>query len=87
VLTTAVKRNAAPESVLADAIKSMTTLNRHAAEAMNTRGATAATDITGFGLLGHLGNMLRAASVQAGTPIAPGSPMPPCRCSTESRAS
>ncbi|CAN5831457.1 selenide, water dikinase SelD [soil metagenome] len=69
VLTTAVKRNAAPQSILAAAIKSMTTLNRHAAEAMVTAGATAATDITGFGLLGHLGNMLRASSVAAGTPI------------------
>ena len=62
VLTTAVKRNAAPESVLADAIRSMTTLNRDAAEAMNAADAHAATDITGFGLLGHLGNMLRASS-------------------------
>jgi len=69
VLTTAVKRNAAPESVLAAAIKSMTTLNRHAAEAMNAADAHAATDITGFGLLGHLGNMLRASSAAAGTPI------------------
>ena len=40
VLTTAVKRNAAPESVLAAAIKSMTTLNRHAAEAMVAARAT-----------------------------------------------
>src|SRR5215471_1333792 len=69
VLTTAVKRNAAPESALAEAIKSMTTLNRQAAEAMNAAGATAATDITGFGLLGHLGNMLRAASKEAGSPV------------------
>ena len=69
VLTTAVKRNAAPESVLAAAIKSMTTLNRDAAEAMNAADAHAATDITGFGLLGHLGNMLRASSAAAGTPI------------------
>ncbi|WP_421996241.1 selenide, water dikinase SelD [Reyranella sp.] len=69
VLTTAVKRNAAPERALAAAIASMTTLNRHAAEAMTTAGAAAATDITGFGLLGHLGNMLRASSTAAGTAI------------------
>ncbi|MFZ5780431.1 MAG: selenide, water dikinase SelD [Pseudomonadota bacterium] len=69
VLTTAVKRNAAPESVLETAVRSMTTLNRHAAEAMNAADAHAATDITGFGLLGHLGNMLRASSSAAGTPI------------------
>jgi selenide,water dikinase len=69
VLTTAVKRNAAPESVLQAAIRSMTTLNRHAAEAMVAARATAGTDITGFGLLGHLGNMLRASSAAAGQPI------------------
>lgn len=69
VLTTAVKRNAAPESVLATAIASMTTLNRHGAEAMNAAGAHAATDITGFGLLGHLGNMLRASSTATGSPV------------------
>jgi selenide,water dikinase len=69
ILTTAVKRGAAPASVLDSAIRSMTTLNRQAAEAMAAHGATAATDITGFGLLGHLGNMLRAASAAAGRPV------------------
>lgn len=66
VLTTAVKRGRLPQEGLADAIRAMTTLNRAAAEAMCTVGVNAATDITGFGLLGHLGNILRASSAAAG---------------------
>ncbi len=69
ILTTAVKRNAATIDVLQPAIRSMTTLNRAGAEAMTAHGAHAATDITGFGLLGHLGNMLRASSAAAREPI------------------
>jgi selenide,water dikinase len=69
VLTTAVKRKAAAESILAPAIASMTTLNAGAARAMNSARAHAATDVTGFGLLGHLGNMLRASSSATGSAI------------------
>ena len=55
----------------------MTTLNREAAEAMVEAGAEAATDVTGFGLLGHLREMLLAAGwrrrVDAGAvPFIPG---------------
>ncbi|MBL6856453.1 MAG: selenide, water dikinase SelD [Rhodobacteraceae bacterium] len=63
VLTTAVKRGEMPESKLNEAILSMTTLNADAASVMQKHGIKAATDVTGFGLLGHLGNMLRASSV------------------------
>jgi selenide, water dikinase len=66
VLTTAVKRGRLPQEGLATAIRSMTTLNRAAAEAMCAVGVNAATDITGFGLLGHLGNVLRASSAASG---------------------
>lgn len=66
ILTTAVKRGRMPIEELSEAIRSMTTLNRAAAEAMIAAQAHAATDITGFGLLGHLGNMLRASSEASG---------------------
>jgi selenide,water dikinase len=51
--------------VSAAAIETMTTLNRDAARAALTAGATAATDVTGFGLLGHLFKMGRASGVGA----------------------
>jgi selenide,water dikinase len=69
VLTTAAKRGRLPEGGLAAAVRSMATLNRAAAEAMVEAGASAATDVTGFGLLGHLGNVLRASSAQAGAAL------------------
>ena len=47
------------------AIASMMTSNRSAALAFSRHGASACTDITGFGLLGHLGEMLRASAVHA----------------------
>ena len=65
VLTTAVKRGEMPEGKLNEAILSMTTLNADAASVMQKYGVKAATDVTGFGLLGHLGNMLRASSESA----------------------
>lgn len=69
ILTTAVKRGRMPVAGLAEAIAAMTTLNRAAAEAMQEVGVSAATDVTGFGLLGHLGNVLRASSGAAGRPL------------------
>jgi len=65
VLTTAVKRGEMHESSLNEAVLSMTTLNADAASVMQKHGVRAATDVTGFGLLGHLGNMLRASSKSA----------------------
>jgi len=69
ILTTAVKRGRLSPAGLAPAIASMTTLNRAAAEAMVEVGVSAATDVTGFGLLGHLGALLRASSERAGEPL------------------
>jgi len=66
VLTTAVKRGRLPPDGLAEAIRAMISLNRAAAEAMLVAKVTTATDVTGFGLLGHLGNMLRASSEATG---------------------
>jgi selenide,water dikinase len=64
VLTTALKRGAIAREDLVEAIEAMTTLNDRAAEAMLAAGAHAATDITGFGLLGHAHNMARASNVR-----------------------
>ena len=51
--------------VFPEAIATMTTLNRDAAAAAVGAGARAATDVTGFGLLGHLHKMARASGVTA----------------------
>ncbi len=69
VVTTAHKRGLATAEHLAAAVASMTTLNAAAADAMCAVGVHAATDVTGFGLLGHLGNVLRASSAASGTPL------------------
>ncbi len=63
VVTTAIKRQGAPESVIAAAIASMTKLNADAARIAMAHGVTGATDVTGFGLLGHLGRMARESGV------------------------
>jgi selenide,water dikinase len=51
--------------VFAEAIATMTRLNRDASEAALAAGVRAATDVTGFGLLGHLHKMCRASGVGA----------------------
>jgi selenide,water dikinase len=65
VLTTALKRDLLNETDLERAVTVMTTLNAEAARVMLRVGVHAATDVTGFGLLGHLHNMLRASGVAA----------------------
>jgi len=63
VVATALKRGQPDPAVVAAAVAAMTTLNRDAAEAALAAGVQAATDVTGFGLLGHLHRMLRASGV------------------------
>lgn len=65
VITTALKADAAPPSVIARAVEVMTHLNRGAAEVLTREKARAATDVTGFGLLGHLRALARASGVSA----------------------
>jgi selenide,water dikinase len=65
ILATALKRDALIEAGMADAVRSMTTLNDGAARAALAVGVSAATDVTGFGLLGHLGNILAASRLSA----------------------
>lgn len=65
VIATAIKAGTAEASWVEAAVHSMSTLNRGAAEAMSRLGLRAATDVTGFGLLGHLRQMLRASGVSA----------------------
>ncbi len=64
ILTTALKRGAIAASDLDEAVRWMTTLNDTASRAMLANGAHAATDVTGFGLLGHGGGMARASNVR-----------------------
>jgi selenide, water dikinase len=77
VVATAHKRGAAAPSVLGAAVASMTTLNAAASEAALAAGVVAATDVTGFSLLGHLHRMLRASGFSAvvsasAVPLLPG---------------
>jgi len=65
IISTAIKRQKASASLVRRAVQVMSTLNRDAAEAMTEVGAHACTDITGFGLLGHLYGMTRASGVGA----------------------
>lgn len=63
VIATAAKEGACDPAVLEGAVRSMLRLNRGAAAVAREAGATAATDVTGFGLLGHLGEMVDASGV------------------------
>jgi selenide, water dikinase len=58
ILNTALKGARLDETEIAAVITQMTTLNKAAAEVMNELGAHAATDVTGFGLIGHAAEMV-----------------------------
>jgi selenide,water dikinase len=63
VVATAIKHGLAPGPVAEAAVVSMTTPNASASAAALAAGATGGTDVTGFGLLGHLGQMAEASGV------------------------
>lgn len=77
IITTAAKNNMTDDSTLKNAVSAMKTLNAAAAESMLAAGANACTDITGFGLIGHLLNMMNMSGTTASinlsaVPIFPG---------------
>ena len=76
VIATALKRGAPPPEAVKAAVDSMTALNAAACQAALAAGIRAATDVTGFGLLGHLHRML-AASGAAATVTAAAVPLLP----------
>jgi len=65
VVTTAIKHGKCPPDLAARAIEMMVTLNDRAGRALKEVGATAATDVTGYGLLGHLREVCLASGVGA----------------------
>jgi len=76
IISTAIKAGKASLAAVIAATDSMATLNRDAAEVAREEGAHALTDVTGFGLLGHLSEICRASGVAAevwfdGLPLLP----------------
>jgi selenide,water dikinase len=65
IIATAIKNQKADTAVAGQAVEIMAALNEGASRAMTSVGVNAATDITGFGLLGHLTEMLEAAGLAA----------------------
>lgn len=64
IITTAAKNDVCSTEALEAAIQSMSALNRSAAEVGLTHRVRCATDITGFGLAGHLANVARGSGVR-----------------------
>ncbi len=65
IISTAAKNGEDKQAAVAQAIGVMTTLNRAAAEVLSGFEVHALTDVTGFGLLGHLRNVVAASKVAA----------------------
>lgn len=77
IITTAGKQGVVDPEVMAGAVETMAALNKPGALAMERVGVNAATDITGFGLLGHLKSMVKGSGVAAeinlaAVPVLPG---------------
>lgn len=65
IISTAIKRELATQKMIDDSVKIMTTLNKTASEIMTQVGVNACTDITGYGLLGHLLEMCKGSKLSA----------------------
>jgi selenide,water dikinase len=65
IITTAIKRDLATPRDVEEIVSLMASLNRPASEVMTEVGVHACTDVTGFGLLGHLHEMLEASGAAA----------------------
>lgn len=65
ILATALKRGRLAERDVEDALDAMARLNRRARDAIQAVGVSAATDVTGYGLIGHLVEMLRPSELGA----------------------
>ena len=65
IITTAGKQGVVKPEVLDGAVAAMSTLNRAASEAMIEVGVNSCTDITGFGLIGHLAGMMQGSNAGA----------------------
>lgn len=65
LITTALKAGKAPAEIVANAVAIMAALNKDASEAAIAAGVRAATDVTGYGLLGHLMEMMIASGTSA----------------------
>jgi len=77
IITTGCKQGITPDDILKNAVDVMATLNKGAAEAMMRVGINSCTDITGFGLMGHLRGITRGSKVGAiinasDVPVLPG---------------
>jgi len=65
IISTGIKAEMVDDAAVAEACRWMTTLNNVAARIMTECGASACTDVTGFGLIGHASEMARGAGVTA----------------------
>jgi selenide,water dikinase len=77
IITTGCKQGITPEAILKQAVDTMAELNKGASDAMMKVGVNSCTDITGFGLMGHLKGMVRGSGTGArirvsGVPALPG---------------
>ena len=65
IISTAVKKNLAKKSIIQEVIDTMNTLNDKASNIMQKYDVNACTDVTGFGLLGHLNEMCKGSNLSA----------------------